>query len=101
MSSHTIILIQYSGSFETRSYLDFPKVGDALDALVKLYEHKLKELNPSVKHIQYDISDLYAFLDSLNDMCGLVFDPSTMMYAPRDRTWLKDQILQHLKRQAK
>jgi len=98
---HTIILIQYTGSFETRGYLDFASLSDALDALVKLYEHKLKELNPQIKHITYDISDLYAFLDSLNDMCGLVFDSTTMMYAPRDRAWLKDKILAHLKRQAK
>lgn len=69
---HTIILIQYTGSFESRSYLDFPTVGASLDAIVKMYEHKLKELNPSVAHITYDISDLYNFLDHLNDICALV-----------------------------
>ena len=97
---HTIILVQYSNSFQvkylkfnlnsaqrighrfictlclfilqSRSYMEFPSVGGALDALVKMYEHKLKELNPSVVNITYDISDLYQYLDSLQDLCGLV-----------------------------
>jgi hypothetical protein len=52
--------------------MDFPSVGAAMDAVVKMYEHKLKELNPSVANITYDISDLYNFLDSLHDICALV-----------------------------
>ncbi len=58
---------------QTRSYMDFASVGAALDALVKMYEHKLKELNPSVQNITYDINDLYNFLDSLYDVCALVY----------------------------
>ena len=52
--------------------MDFPSVGAACDALVKMYEHKLKELNPNVQNITYDISDLYTFLDSFQDIAGLV-----------------------------
>jgi hypothetical protein len=43
-------------------------------AIVKLYEHKLKELNPEIEHIQYDINDLYNYIDSLHDICGLMYD---------------------------
>jgi len=53
--------------------MDFPAVNQALDAIVKMYEHKLKELNPSVRNITYDISDLNNFLDSLQDVCALVW----------------------------
>ncbi len=59
-------------SWQTRSYMDFPSVGAALDAIVKMYEHKLKELNPSIQNITYNINDLYNFLDSLYDICALV-----------------------------
>jgi hypothetical protein len=41
-------------------------------AVVKLYEHKLKELNPTVKQITYDVADLNNYLDSLQDICALV-----------------------------
>lgn len=86
--------------YQTRSYMDFPTVGEAMDAIVKMYEHKLKELNPSITSITYDVSDLYNFLDSLHDMCGLVFDPKSNQYAPQDRTWIKDRIFKHLRGQA-
>lgn len=52
--------------------MDFPSVNGALDAVVKMYEHKLKELNPAVQNITYDISDLYNFIDSLHDLCALM-----------------------------
>lgn len=58
--------------FQARSYMDFTSVGGAMDALVKMYEHKLKELNPQVQNITYEINDLYNFLDSLYDICALV-----------------------------
>ena len=69
---HTLILIQHSNAYESRTYIDFASVGAAMDALVKMYEHKLKELNPKVQHITYDIADLYNFLDGLYDIVGLV-----------------------------
>jgi len=98
MSSHTIILVQYTGDYATRSYLEFPTVAQAMDALVKMYEHKLKELNPEVKHITYDISDLFNFLDSLQELVGLVSANSS--YKPKDKSWIKERITSHLKGQA-
>lgn len=57
---------------QTRSYMDFPGVNAAMDALVKMYEHKLKELNPTVQNITYDVTDLYNFMDNMHDLCALV-----------------------------
>ena len=98
--SHTIVLVQYTNSYETRSYLEFNSVPAAMDALVKMYEHKLKELNPTVKHITYDISDLFNFLDSLQELVGLVLSKASNAYEPKDKAWIKQQIMDHLKRQA-
>ena len=97
---HTIILSQYTAAYETRSYLEFGSVPQALDALVKMYEHKLKELNPQTAHITYDISDLYKFLDSLKELVGLVLNPATNSYDPKDCTWIKEKIMAHLRGQA-
>eukprot|EP01041_Mallomonas_annulata_P008181 gene8180-16822_t len=97
---HTIILIQYTASYQSRSYIDFPSIPTALDAVVKMYEHKLKELNPNVQHITYDISDLNNYIDSLHDVCGLIFDPTTRKYDPKDRSWIKEKVFKHLRRQA-
>eukprot|EP01031_Cornospumella_fuschlensis_P033778 gene33778-40873_t len=81
--------------------MDFPSVGGALDAVVKMYEHKLKELNPNVQNITYDINDLYTFIDGLYDICALVLDPPSSKYEPKDKNWLKSKIFQHLRAQAK
>jgi hypothetical protein len=66
-----------------------------------MYEMKLKELNPQIGHITYDISDLFKFLDSMTDLCALVFDHATQKYDPRDRNWVKDNIVSYLRGAAK
>lgn len=58
-----------------------------------MYEHKLKELNPQVQHITYDISDLYNYIDNLHDICGLVLDTNSNKYDPKDRKWIKTKVL--------
>ena len=65
-----------------------------------MYEHKLKELNPTIQQITYDVTDLYKYIDNLHDICGLVFDPATNKYEPQDRTWIKNKIFQHLRSKA-
>ena len=42
------------------------------DAIITMYEGKLKELNPGLGHIQYDISDLNAYLDTFADVTAMV-----------------------------
>ena len=43
-----------------------------LTGVVKMYEGKLKELNPHVRNITYDISDLFNYVDSLSDLSAMV-----------------------------
>jgi hypothetical protein len=37
-----------------------------------LYENRLRELNPSVRNITYDVNDLNNYIDHLGDFCALV-----------------------------
>jgi hypothetical protein len=94
---HTIILVQYVPAFSSRSFMDFPTTKEAMEACVKMYETKLKELNPDLGKIDYTIEHLYNYLDSLHDICALVLDPSSNKYEPYDRNWIKTQIFDHLK----
>eukprot|EP00603_Paraphysomonas_imperforata_P004085 CAMPEP_0114434672 /NCGR_PEP_ID=MMETSP0103-20121206/12393_1 /TAXON_ID=37642 ORGANISM="Paraphysomonas imperforata, Strain PA2" /NCGR_SAMPLE_ID=MMETSP0103 /ASSEMBLY_ACC=CAM_ASM_000201 /LENGTH=72 /DNA_ID=CAMNT_0001604589 /DNA_START=89 /DNA_END=307 /DNA_ORIENTATION=+ len=71
-----------------------------MDGVVKLYEHKLKQLNPSVPNITYDVSDLNSYLDSLYDISALVFNNNSSVYEPHSKEWIKSKILQGLQRQA-
>ena len=94
---HTIVLVQYTASHSTRSYLDFETVSDAMDGVVKLYEQRLKQLNPGLRNITYDISDLFKYIDVLGDLSCLVFNAETNTYVPYGKEWIKSRVFQHLK----
>jgi hypothetical protein len=38
-----------------------------------MYERKVKELNPAIRNLSYDITDLYNFIDGLADLSALVY----------------------------
>jgi len=37
-----------------------------------MYEERLKDLNPEVKNITYDVRDLNDYVDRLPELCALV-----------------------------
>ncbi|XP_065861964.1 enhancer of rudimentary homolog [Euphorbia lathyris] len=97
---HTIILMQTSHSRASRTFMDFDSISQAMDGICGVYERKLKELNPAMRNITYDIGDLYNFIDGLADMSALVYDHSIQAYLPYDRQWIKQRTFQHLKKLA-
>lgn len=99
-NSHTVVLIQYNHMATSRTYLDYETLPAALDAVCGLYEKELKTLNPKVRNITYDIADLYAYLDQLQDLSCLVFNQQMNAYLPRGKDWIKQQVFHHLRRQA-
>ncbi|CAH0488630.1 unnamed protein product [Peronospora farinosa] len=99
-AKHTIILVQYTRDPNSRTYLDFESVNGGMDGVVKMYEAKLKQLNPDLKNITYDIQDLYTYIDSLTDLSALVLDLETKTYLPCGKEWIKKKVFQVLKNQA-
>ena len=98
--SHTILLLQPTSQATSRTYQDFETLELALDGVCTLYEKELKTLNPAVRNITYDVSDLYGYLDQLTDVSCLVFREQINAYPPRGKEWLKKQVFQHLKKQS-
>jgi hypothetical protein len=72
-----------------------------MNGVIKLYEQKLKQLNPNLKTITYDISDLFNFIDAIGDISALVFSPETSQYVPYSKEWIKKRVYTHLKSMAK
>ncbi|XP_030544460.1 enhancer of rudimentary homolog [Rhodamnia argentea] len=98
---HTIILMQTSQNRASRTFMDYGSVSQAMDGICGLYERKLKELNPAIRNITYDIADLYNFIDGLTDLSALVYDHNIQAYLPYDREWIKQRTFQHLKKLAR
>ena len=71
--SHTILLVQPVANKASRTYSDFETVPQAVDGVLALFEKRLKELNPQMRQITYDINDLYRYIDTLQDLSALVF----------------------------
>lgn len=80
--------------------MDFDSVAQAMDGICAMFEKKLKDLNPNLRNISYEITDLYKYIDGQVDMSALVFDPSIQAYLPYDRQWIKQRAFQHLRRLA-
>ena len=89
--SHTILLLQPTSQATSRTYQDFETLELALDGVCTLYEKELKTLNPAVRNITYDVSDLYGYLDQLTDVSCLVFREQINAYLPRGKEWIKKQ----------
>ncbi|XP_071737354.1 enhancer of rudimentary homolog isoform X1 [Rutidosis leptorrhynchoides] len=94
---HTIILMQTSHNRSTRTFMDYESISQAMDGICALYERKLKELNPTIRNITYDIEDLYNFIDGLTDLSALVYDQSIQAYLPNDRQWIRQRMFNHLR----
>ncbi|XP_035231377.1 protein enhancer of rudimentary-like isoform X3 [Stegodyphus dumicola] len=71
-----------------------------LNGVCHLFEDHLKRQNPNTASITYDISQLFDFIDNLDDLSCLVFQKSTMTYAPYNKDWIKEKIYILLRRQA-
>ena len=75
MNRHTIILVQPTAGKASRTFADFETVPLAMDGVCQMFEKRLKELNPSMRSITYDINDLYHYIDLLPDLSALVLAP--------------------------
>jgi len=96
---HTIVLVQFDETRESRSYLDYDSVPDALDGICQLYEQSLKVRYPNKDSVTYDVEDLFSFVESVGDLCCFVFSEGTSAYVPHNKNWIKRQVFDHLKSQ--
>jgi len=94
------VLVQFTADKKTRQYDDFQTVAQAMDGICKLFEQRLKQMNPNTRNINYDVKDLYDYVDNLGDLAALVLDPQTNSYVPRNKEWIKQRVFKHLQKMA-
>ena len=73
-SSHTMVLCQFTEDENSRTYLDFDTIQEALDGICQIYEQKLKFSNREAQQITYDLSDLIGYVDKLRDISCLTYN---------------------------
>ena len=97
---HTILLIQFTSDDTSKTFLDYDDIGRCVDGVCQLYEQRLKLQNSDKTEVTYDVSELFAYLDSLKDIGILVYNVNIKAYEPKGRDWLKQQLFSGLKGQA-
>eukprot|EP00300_Choanocystis_sp_HF-7_P040870 c7438_g1_i1.p1 GENE.c7438_g1_i1~~c7438_g1_i1.p1 ORF type:complete len:102 (+),score=23.28 c7438_g1_i1:61-366(+) len=97
--THTILLWQSSTTQASRTFYDYENVTLAVEAICSNYEQQLKQSNPTARNITYDISELFAWIDSQHDLACLVYDATTQAYRPHPKDWIKQRIYNNLKQQ--
>ncbi|CAM9216266.1 unnamed protein product [Scytosiphon promiscuus] len=100
MGNHTILLVQRDTP-DSRTYYDVPSTSQAMERVVKMYEARLKQVNPQHVHITYDITDLFGFIDQLGDLSALVLDNDTGLYTPHGKAWIKDFLFKYFQTMAR
>jgi len=101
MGKHTIILSQYTNQKNSRTFLDYETVTQAMDAICKMFEEKLKQLNPDKPQLVYGINEINSYIDGFGDLGCLVYDPKIQAYRPHNKEWIKARIYKHLQNQVK
>eukprot|EP00055_Hartaetosiga_balthica_P000468 m.136655 g.136655 ORF g.136655 m.136655 type:complete len:103 (+) comp10802_c0_seq1:24-332(+) len=95
--SHCILLVQPKRTPASRTYSDYETVKEAMLGVVTMFQAHLEEKYPTRKHIDYDVSDLFQYLDSFSDIGCLVLQPGSLTYKPHDKEWIKAKVFLTLK----
>jgi len=98
MSSHTILLVQFTPTSKAKSWSEHATVTDCAVSIIEAFQAELLRRHPGRGEISYEIEDLYAFVDGMHEMVCLVLDNGTKSYVPHDRAWIKEKLLGHLTR---
>ena len=97
-SSHTMVLVQFTPDENSRMFLDFDTLQEALDGICQIYEQKLKFSNENAQQISYDLADLIGYVDKLRDLSCMVYNDVQKVYIPHGKDWIKSKIYMSLKR---
>ncbi|KAK8796958.1 hypothetical protein WA588_001083 [Blastocystis sp. NMH] len=92
---HTILFVQREGP-QTRTYYDFPTVTQCMAFIIDMFQRELIRVNPTIKKLSYQVSDIYRYIDALPEFNMLILDPDTHMYAPYGKAMIKEKVLMHL-----
>eukprot|EP00450_Noctiluca_scintillans_P028572 CAMPEP_0194543626 /NCGR_PEP_ID=MMETSP0253-20130528/86120_1 /TAXON_ID=2966 /ORGANISM="Noctiluca scintillans" /LENGTH=102 /DNA_ID=CAMNT_0039390411 /DNA_START=15 /DNA_END=323 /DNA_ORIENTATION=- len=95
-SNHTILLVQFDQTKDSRSYVDYETLAGALDGVCQMYRQSLKSRTMSSADESPDA--LVNFLDGLGDISCLVFNPTSNSYVPHNLKWIRAKIVDYLEK---
>ena len=101
-NGHSLLLVQFSQTEDSRTYLDFDKAEDGCEALIRIYESvqinkKKAEDKDCDGRFEYELGDFLKFLDSLYDLGAMEYSDKGEGYVAHGREWIKAKVYQYMK----
>lgn len=97
----TILLVQFSANEETRTYLDCCAPAQAIECLIRIYEHFITNRTTDPQQRQeYLCEDLLKFIDQLFDLSALTYNLKANGFTAHGKPWFKGQVHSYLRKQA-
>ena len=105
--THIIVLVQFSENINSRTYLDFDFLSQALDGVCQLYERECKLcITSQSSKLTYSLDELLNYIDSLHDICFLCEIVSATRrtskgasYVARGKPWIQNKLTTRLRSQ--
>jgi hypothetical protein len=69
-----VLLLQFTENENSRTYMDFDTINEALDGMVQIFEQKLRVANSDAPQIVYSLSDLIIYMEKLHDLSCLTYN---------------------------
>jgi hypothetical protein len=100
MVRHTIVLIQTNPHENSRRWHHYESSDAAIEGICSQFENHLKAKNPNQKKLSYGLKEIHEWIDHLPDLCALIYSDASFAFNPYNKEWIKNAILQHLKKSA-
>lgn len=96
--SHIILLWQPTNDKTSSTYEQFTSLSHAMKSVLNRFETRLFAKHSNKTNVNYTVKDVYKYIDHLADFAALVLDNKSKTYMPRDKTWIKERLLEHIQR---
>ncbi|KAF0453068.1 enhancer of rudimentary-like [Gigaspora margarita] len=97
MTKHTVLIFQKTNNPNTRTWTEHANITAALEAIIGMFEKQLAQTYPDQSHINYQVGDLIGFIGQCKEFVALIFDQKVNAYVPRDKAWIQEKIVSHLR----
>jgi len=99
LGSHTVLLMQHTKNPRSRIWSEYKSLSQALDGVIEKFEMELEKSSHGKSEINYDVQQLFAWVDKLEGMAVMLLDSRAQMYVSKSKKWIKDKILAQLQGQ--
>jgi len=99
VGGHTVLLMQHTKNPRSRIWSEYKSLSQALDGVIEKFEMELEKSSQGKSEINYEVQQLFAYVDKLEGLAVMLLDSRAQMYISKSKEWIKEKILAQLQGQ--